>query len=216
LTFRLGPFPVEVRQGFLVLVGVLVLFDLGAGQTLWRPLAMAAVLGVSVLVHELGHALTATALGVPTGSIVLHGLGGYVTHAATTPPRQLAISLAGPFAGFSLGLLVLLLEAGAPDHPVLQAVIGQLLWVNLGWSLFNLFPLYTLDGNQALRALVGIVASPLTAFKVAAWTGVIFGGALTLYATFQQSMFLALLCASTTWSAWGSLRALRDAERSAP
>lgn len=104
LQFRLGPFPVSVEPSFFIVSLVL------AANRLVRPamlLEWVVVVFVSVLVHELGHALAARAVGLPA-RISLHGAGGTTHH---QPPQRdsvrqdVLISLAGPAAGFLLGAL---------------------------------------------------------------------------------------------------------------
>ena len=98
----------------------------------------------------------AQAFGLGVGNIELHGLGGQVSHTRTAPSRQLVISLAGPLAGFTFGCLVLLVSwVALPSHGTpgwLVRTVDALLYVNLGWSLFNLLPVLPLDGGNALLA----------------------------------------------------------------
>ena len=105
LSFSVLGFPVRVRATFLLLA-VLVPMILPVDAPLAILVAIPMVLG-SIVVHELGHALTARQFGMRTGDIVLHGIGGHVTmRGHTTPARQVAISLAGPGAGLLLGATV--------------------------------------------------------------------------------------------------------------
>lgn len=129
------------------------------------------VVFVSVLVHELGHAFAARYFG-GEASIVLYQFGGLAIH--RPQPRhvwqRVAISFAGPLAGFLFALLILLLLGATghriafvlnwipftwtpiQDHNVALAV-HFLMWVNIYWGLFNLLPIYPLDGGQIARNL---------------------------------------------------------------
>ncbi|MEO0605827.1 MAG: site-2 protease family protein, partial [Myxococcota bacterium] len=102
-SFDVLGFRVNVQATFLILVGIYVLYGLEAGAPLFVLASFAAVVFVSIVWHELGHATVARYLKVPVGEIHLHGLGGHVTTARTDSRRQLMISLAGPFAGLALG-----------------------------------------------------------------------------------------------------------------
>ena len=119
---------------------------------------------VSILIHELGHALTARVFGMEW-AIALLMLGGL----AFGPSRpgvkwwqHLLIALAGPFAQFLLfgavlagGLLAA--RAGQPlgeVSPLLGTALETLLWINVAWPVLNLAPIYPLDGGQALRAVL--------------------------------------------------------------
>jgi membrane-associated protease RseP (regulator of RpoE activity) len=107
---------------------------LGANERNPAKLAIwVVVVAVSVLVHELGHALMGRAFGL-TPRIELHGMGGTTSFTAATEERAreglgtgraIAISLAGPFAGFAFGAVVIgaQLAGFRPVHPMaIQAV----------------------------------------------------------------------------------------------
>jgi Zn-dependent protease len=155
-TFPLFGFRVVVATSFLVVTGVFALIALQAGASLPEAMVWPIVVFGSILVHELGHAFVAQGFGLGVGEIHLHGLGGHVSHTRTGPARQLAISLAGPLAGILFGCLVLVFawvgmpEDGAPAW--LTRTVDALLYVNIGWSLFNLLPVLPLDGGNALLA----------------------------------------------------------------
>lgn len=153
LRFRLGSIPVQVHASFL-LMGVMLGFrDLNDPL---RFLSWNLIVFASILVHELGHALAFRRFG-HTPRIELYALGGltYGTPGTeTTPGRELIIALAGPLAGFGVGGLAwaLYTAAGASVPPFGDQLLRDILWVNVGWGLLNLLPLYPLDGGQALSA----------------------------------------------------------------
>lgn len=123
LKFRLMGFPVRVHPLFWLLA---FLFS-GGGQSgdLSQIVIGIAVVFVSVLVHELGHAVALTRYGRPA-HIVLTAFGGYAAEdlgsftsmrgRARTSNEQIVISLAGPIAGFGLALAAaLILIMGKAD-----------------------------------------------------------------------------------------------------
>jgi Zn-dependent protease len=148
------------------------------------PLAViwVGVVFVSILIHELGHALTIRAFGwYPL--ILLYTFGGLAIYQPThrDSRKELLISLAGPAAGLTLGaLIVLVLRAthhdvyftfGGPaglswtlpegiKNGYLSAAIYFLLRVNIWWSLINLLPVYPLDGGQACRQILSLLRVP--------------------------------------------------------
>ena len=139
LKFRALGFDVVVQPWFGLTIAIAVLYRLPSGNLL-LAFSWGVVVFVSVLVHELGHAMTARALGVRVGSIVIHALGGQVEHARTTPARQLAISLAGPGAGLALGAIALGAAVAVPaiaNGELSSAVLGDLLFVNVVWSVIS-------------------------------------------------------------------------------
>lgn len=122
----------------------------------------AACLFVSILVHELGHAVLIRLAGFRP-EVVLHAFGGlavYHPHRAVHPATTVAILFAGPAAGFMLYGIVRLaaqwLAVSYPEgiHPVLEDAIIQLEWINLVWGLVNLLPIFPLDGGQITRTLL--------------------------------------------------------------
>lgn len=154
--FRVAGFPVRIHPLFL-----LTTLATGASGG-WNPARMAVWCGVvfvSVLVHELGHALAFRRYG-HGAEITLHGLGGTATSTGGPPlthRRELWLALAGPGAGFLLGGVVLGLQQltplGQAGGLVGYAVRG-LLWANFGYGLLNLLPIHPLDGGHAMAAVV--------------------------------------------------------------
>ena len=76
MSFSVLGFPVEIKQGAWVLAGVVLLFGLAGGSSLYYIAGAIAVGAFSILVHELGHATAARALGGKEIRIELHGMGG--------------------------------------------------------------------------------------------------------------------------------------------
>ncbi len=158
LTFSVLGFPVRARADFFI---VFAIFG-SASRSVELVAAWVAVAFVSILFHELGHALVARAFGCRS-TIELHGMGGttYPVREPGSPPvpwsGDLAISLAGPAFGLMLGAVVWLVSRAAPA--LLEAdtgrwIVRQLLWVNVGWSLVNLAPVLPYDGGLAARAVL--------------------------------------------------------------
>jgi Zn-dependent protease len=152
MNFRMLRFPVRVHPFFWLftaLLGSTILEDLGiAYLIIW----MAAVF-VSILVHELGHGLAFRRFGVDS-HIVLYAFGGLAvpwTH-VNGRWRRIVVSLAGPLAGFLLCGLVwgsnAIFEWVPPRNRPLIAVYVWLVWINLIWNIFNLLPVFPLDGGQ--------------------------------------------------------------------
>jgi Zn-dependent protease len=156
LRFSLFGIPVRVHPLFW-LVGVLFGWD-AADFNL--TLIWVGCCFVSILVHELGHALSAQAFGWPP-EIVLYALGGFATFVPTwgyTLLRAIAVLLAGPGAGFLLfGLvnaLVKMMELnGTTPNYYTGVMFANLVFINLWWGLVNLLPVYPLDGGQISREL---------------------------------------------------------------
>ena len=158
LSFRLGKIPVHVRPMFFILAAFL---GMSGDPRMLVPWLL--VVFVSVMLHELGHATTGLAFGLEP-SIDLHGMGGttsWATPKKLSVVQRIAISLAGPFAGFIVGAIVfgLGLAGVFPDTQLWSSIVAMVLWVNVGWGVFNLLPVLPLDGGnvmlQVLHAFTG-------------------------------------------------------------
>lgn len=162
LNFRVGPFPVRVQPWFFV--GMLFLGWSFAGAGLLVLLTWVLCGFVSILWHELGHSVAGRSFGRPS-RIHLIAFGGFAEFYDGQPPagwRRLVMVMGGPAAGFLLAGLVYVSNestgwGGRDSHFLLQAACLFLFWQNLGWSLFNLLPLWPLDGGRALREILYIV-----------------------------------------------------------
>ncbi|MBF5043442.1 hypothetical protein FGE12_13675 [Aggregicoccus sp. 17bor-14] len=154
LSFNVGPFPVTVEPFFWLTTALL-----GASSRITTPVeaaVWAAVCFVSILVHELGHALVGRAFGARS-YIRLHWMGG-TCHAdrALSRWRDVLMSAAGPGANFLLGGLVGLVAHVLPPTSFLgYFTYGMLQAVNFGWGLFNLLPVLPLDGGHILAGFLG-------------------------------------------------------------
>ena len=159
LSFRLGKIPVRIQPSFFLIA---VVFGL-VGTDLRILAAWVAIVLASVMLHELGHATMGLAFGL-SPSIELHAMGGTTSwsgNQALSTAKRIAISLAGPFAGFGVAAIVrYALGPGMfPPTPVGTFIYENLLFVNFGWGVLNLLPMLPLDGGnvmtQALNALTG-------------------------------------------------------------
>jgi Zn-dependent protease len=142
--------PVRVETSFFV---VTVMLSLNAREP-WRLFAWLAVCFVCILVHELGHALTARAFGQRV-RIALHGMGGSAWHEGPPPlttTKRVLVCLAGPFAGFALGAVAWVLPP--IGGPVGDIVIANILWSCWGYGALNLLPIVPLDGGHVVLALL--------------------------------------------------------------
>jgi Zn-dependent protease/CBS domain-containing protein len=196
--FRVGRIAgVEVRLDWsLIIVFWLIVVNLGGGlfpahHPDWTPLmnwgvaAIAAVLFfLSILAHELSHALVGRANGVPVAGITLFIFGG-VAHMRGEPrsPRaELLMTAVGPLTSLVIGALALwwgsslaasaIVDAADPlrafqDVSPLATVLLWLGPINIMLGLFNLVPAFPLDGGRVLRASLWAATRDLT--KATRW-----------------------------------------------
>lgn len=179
IEFRLFGFPVRVQPFFWI---VLALIGIPSSHPnlawlLHIVTAFVAAGFLSVLVHELGHALVFRFVYRVPASITLVAFGG-VTMPLQPPMRrrgfvgtvcQVFLSFAGPLAGFILAALFyfalmplvapLLLRPFTDDVPPLSIHSWLMNWmffvvaVSVVWGIFNLLPIYPLDGGQISREI---------------------------------------------------------------
>lgn len=135
-------------------------------------LGLVAALGLfaSVVVHELGHALSARAYGVRTRGITLWFLGG-VAQLEDIPRQRGAeavVAIAGPITSVAIGgtLAGVLSRAPLPDG--VTFVVAYLAITNVALAIFNLMPALPLDGGRVLRSLLALALPRDRATQVAA------------------------------------------------
>jgi Zn-dependent protease/CBS domain-containing protein len=112
---------------------------------------------LSILIHELSHALMAIRSGITVPAITLFVFGGmaHTAKEAKTPGVELSIAIVGPLTSFALAGLFWMIGRASPEesHPMIAVASDYLAWINLVVGLFNLVPGYPLDGGRAFRAL---------------------------------------------------------------
>ena len=206
MQFKLATVAVTVRGSFF-LVAALLAYDRIA-----QPVSLAIWVGVvfvSVLVHELGHAVAFLRYG-HAPSIELYAMGGVTrgnNELTVSTTEQLVVALAGPGAGFLLAFATWVARGAFVDAgPYAADLLRDLLWVNVGWGIVNLLPVLPLDGGQAMTAVMRKLA-PAHASKIALGISALIGaGAAAWSMSVGQWMFAVL---SGTLAA-GSFRGLKN------
>ncbi|HEV3402474.1 MAG TPA: site-2 protease family protein [Acidimicrobiales bacterium] len=212
-SFRIFGIPVRIDPTFLVIAA---LFGFGAGSVTVL-LTWVAVLTVSVLVHELGHAVMFRFYG-QRPQILLQGMGGLTWGSGPlTGMRDIVVSLAGPLAGIVLlGLPAILVDrSGVELSSTWDLVVRLAIYVNIVWSVVNLLPVLPLDGGNVTASLLRRVmgaGGQQAAHKVS--IAVAAGAALFAYA--QGQVFAAMFAAFFVAHNYGALKQERTLEEQGP
>ncbi len=179
----LAGIPIYLHGTFLAFVVFILISD----WTRERDLA-AAVVGVtfvlaifaSVVLHELGHAVTAKRFGIRTRDITLLPIGGIarLERMPDVPRQELWVALAGPAVNVVLAgavyLVLLVARQGGPAlslDPRIGGLGGRFVAVNLWLAGFNLVPAFPMDGGRVLRAVLAERMDYVRATEVAASLG---------------------------------------------
>jgi Zn-dependent protease/predicted transcriptional regulator len=167
-TARIGTvvgIPIEIQASWLIVCALLTwtlavgyfpsVLDDASGWAYWLAGFVAALLlFVSVLAHELSHAVVARAHGLGIRAITLHVFGGVsqLEDEPRSPREEFVIAAVGPLTSFVIAGLVWGLLALDILPRVPAAIAGYLAFVNIAVGLFNLVPGFPLDGGRILRA----------------------------------------------------------------
>lgn len=168
---------------FLLLIAGIFAFYLLQGNSVSAALIGVGLVGtvfVCVVLHELGHALTARRYDVPTRDITLYPIGGVarLQRIPEEPMKEFWIAVAGPAVNvlIALALFLVIQATGASLSPEAFVdptanFLGTLMWLNIVLVGFNLLPAFPMDGGRVLRALLAVRMDYARATQIAANVG---------------------------------------------
>jgi Zn-dependent protease/CBS domain-containing protein len=214
---RIAGIDIQVHATFLLLLAWVAYAQYQSVGTTSAALSgvvfMLAVFA-SVVLHELGHALTAAHYGVKTRAILLLPIGGVaqLEQIPDKPSEELAIAIAGPAVTVVIAIIlyVILRATGTPvDWRDALAGTGptfleRLLWINVVLAAFNLLPAFPMDGGRVLRALIAMRVGHARATAIAARIGQLFALAFGLWGIFYSGNLFLVLIAFFVWIAAAS------------
>jgi Zn-dependent protease len=217
--FRVFGITVFLHWSWIVVAAIEIQMRRGDYDSITWNIAEYLLLFVIVLLHEFGHALACRSVGGSAERIMLWPLGGVAFVSPPPRPGALLWSIAaGPLVN------VLLLAISWPLVQLhLQGDLGRLIytvaWINAALLIFNLLPIYPLDGGQILQSLLWFGLGRGRSMGVATVIGIIGAAGLGLFAWHLQSYWLGIMAffaASQCWAGWKQgvlLRARENAPR---
>jgi Zn-dependent protease len=186
---------------------------------IWSALEYIALFAI-VLLHEFGHALACRQTGGVANRIVLWPLGGI---AFVSPPRRPGAMLwsiaAGPLVNVILfpilSIALVLFRGGEPSDASL--FVFHVWWINLGLLIFNILPVYPLDGGQILRSLLWFPLGEIRSLQIASVIGLVgsiaLAGLMLLLGTpILWAAIMSLFLISRAVAGWQYAKALIQEE----
>lgn len=181
-------------------------------------LAVVLAILLAILVHEMGHALVVRYVFGAMPVVVLHGLGGVTMYDRPyyyrTPQRwgRIFISFAGPLAGFLLSAVCLLvlyhfgaiMERGS----YLVYFLSVVATIGIFWGIFNLLPIYPMDGGHIFREIC-LMVSPRNGMQASLIVSAGMAGLLTLLSLRFHQPFIAILFGVMAWQNIQALQSRR-------
>lgn len=158
----------------------------GTTESVLFNIAFILAVFLCVVLHELGHALTAKRFGVRTRKITLLPIGGMaiLDKIPESPKQELLITIAGPLVNVIIAILLYFiipvqeftdLNFGEAFNVLskftLQNFLFYLYIANVGLAVFNIIPAFPMDGGRILRALLAMKMNRVKATQIAASTG---------------------------------------------
>jgi len=210
---RVAGIRIAVHWTFLLLVAFVVYLAVQQqageeGRTLLfgalEAVAFLVALFVCIVLHELGHALTAKRFGIETQDITLLPIGGMarLQRMPEHPTQELLVAIGGPVVTAVLAIVFLVLTlvfGGAADlNPLQFRLVGgnfvaKLAWVNGVLLGFNLLPAFPMDGGRVLRAILHYEMDYARATRIAATVGQALAFAFGILGLFSLNIILIII-----------------------
>ena len=207
ISFSLFNIPIRVVPWFwitLALIGGAI--GANSREALFLLLLFIIAGFISILVHELGHALTAKYFGKRV-EIVLQAFGGYAAYSGGAPlsrPQSFMITAAGPAIQIVLGFIALAF-ARQFDTMSPQAIyfLGTLSGISFFWAILNLLPVLPLDGGRLMETMLGPRRIRLTLqISIAVAVGI----AILSLALFKGMIILPIFMGMMAYESYKSLK----------
>ena len=214
--FRFAGVDVYLHWSWFLLAVYGISARTGRYSSLVWPVLEYLALFMIVLMHEFGHALACRQVGGQANQIVLWPLGGVAYVAPPPRPGATLWSIAaGPLVNVALAPVLTLCAAGPcrglgrRPCPMATPFIMALCYINLGLLIFNLLPIYPLDGGQILQSLLWFVLGRARSLMVTTVIGFIGVAGLILLAFWAHAVWFGILCVFILLNCWRGLMQAR-------
>src|SRR6267142_95338 len=179
---RIAGIELKIHITFLIFLAWIALtyYRAGGGAFAIHGTIFVVLLFLCVVLHELGHALTARSFGIRTPDITLLPIGGIarLERIPEEPKQELLIAIAGPLVNVAIAaVLIFFLNAQGTFSDLEDlntprvAMLAKLASVNIFLVVFNLIPAFPMDGGRILRALLAMKMNYARATQIAATIG---------------------------------------------
>lgn len=217
---NLGPVPLYLHWSFLILI--YLIWPMRSGLGMQEMVVFAMVVLAGIVLHELGHALAARAQGMFGVTITLWALGGLCeSRGDRVPMRQIIILVAGPAVSFVLAwgshIALQMLKQAHPEWLIAGGEPNLLFWAlffgyhaNLMLGIFNILPIFPLDGGQIVYNTACLMTREANAKRIAMVVAMIGACAYVAWQTHQAggqfAFSAALFMAFLLYNAYNYLR----------
>lgn len=219
IKFKIGNIPVSIHPFFWLIVAAISWLN---AKGIPEFMLWSGIIFISILVHELGHAITAQAFG-QKAHIYLLGFGGLTKGKGLTLPlwKEFLVVLNGPLAGLSLAALAWIIGNYTANIPTLNAsslflyALTVTKLINISWTILNLIPVQPLDGSKLLSIILEGIFGLLGA-KIALFISFLLAGVLGVVFFLINMFFLGaifFLFAFESFRSWKSSLELTDRDQ---
>ena len=180
---------IKIHWTFFFLIAWIVFDELkrgGSSESILFNIAFVLAVFLCVVLHELGHALTAKRFGVKTEKITLLPIGGMASFdkIPESPKQEFLIVIAGPLVNVVIAILLYFIipvkelfnQSFTDAYGIFASFSFQnflffLFIVNVGLVIFNMIPAFPMDGGRLLRALLAMKINRAKATQIASGIG---------------------------------------------
>ncbi len=204
LRFRLFDFPILVHWMFWVNMALL-----GGAIGADTPQEMQSLFGwvaaafLSIIIHELGHALAMRHYGDRQVGILLYAFGGLARGSRwLSRMEDIIVSAAGPVVQIAIGFTLKLLFSGwRTDSILVGSFVEAFIYISIFWALLNLLPIIPLDGGHICRAFLGS-----SRVRAALLISLVFACGIGLLALSSGSLITTLFFGMMAFNNWKELK----------